>query len=345
MIYEVEVNDSFATANFVPQGEVVAGQLSSRFDYDYFKFTVSTVGIITVTITEPTSNKGQYPGYSYSIFDPNYILLGKGYGSGNQTYLPAQAIATSAGDYYVVVSYDYLAPIGIYQLNISVPQATPTPTYLLAANSSTVNEGATASFILTTTNVAAGTLISYAITGISSSDLLSGSLSGNVIIGSDGKGTINLGISADKLTEGNEVLTLTAQNKSAFITILDTSTTPAPLVTNETHALSVIVNKGVISSNAVLLKSLNEKMTLTNGIISAHTVEYAGTTYDYNAIDSLITTVIRDGEFTDEFKKELTDIAPSTVNLTYKDAVLLVGSLNIDTQLLFVAGFDGNFVG
>jgi hypothetical protein len=345
MIYEVEVNDSFATANFVPQGEVVAGQLSSRFDYDYFKFKVSAAGIITVTITEPVSNKGSYPGYSYSIYDPNFVLLGTGYGSGVQTYIPAQAIATLVGDYYVAVSYNYIAPTGIYQLNISVPQVALVPTYSLVANSSTVAEGGTATFVLSTTNVSSGTAVAYSITGISSTDLISGSLTGNVVIGSDGKGAISLGISADKLTEGDEVLTLTTQNKSASITILDTSTTPAPLVTNETHTLSVIVNKGVLSSNAVLLKGLNEKMTLTNGIISLHTVEYAGTTYDFNSIDSLITTVIRDSEFTAEFKKELTDFAPSTANLTYKDAVLLVGSLNIDTQLLLVAGFDGNFVG
>lgn len=344
MIYEVEVNDSFASANFVPQGEVVAGQLSSRNDYDYFKFKVSATGIITVTITEPASNKGSYPGYSYSIYDPNFVLLGTGYGSGVQTYIPAQAIATVIGDYYVAVSYNYIAPTGIYQLNISVPQAVQVPTYSLVASSSTVAEGGTANFVLSTTNVSSGTVVAYSISGISSADLSSGSLTGSVVIGSDGKGTVSLGISADKLTEGNEVLTLTTQNKSASITIIDTSTTPAPAVTNETHTLSVIVDKGVLSSNAVLLKGLVERMTLTNGSISVHTVEYAGITFDYNAIDSLITTVIRDSEFTDEFKKELTDFAPSTANLTYKDAVLLVGSLNIDTQLLFVAGFDGSFV-
>jgi Ca2+-binding RTX toxin-like protein len=112
----------------------------------------------------------------------------------------------------------------------------------------------------------------------------------------------------------------------------------------ETHTLSVIVDKGILGPSAVLLKGLTEKMTLTNGTISAHTVEYSGSIFDYKQIDSLITTVVRDGEFSDEFRKELTDAIPSTSSLTYKDAVVLVGSINIDNQLIYVAGLDGSYV-
>ena len=112
----------------------------------------------------------------------------------------------------------------------------------------------------------------------------------------------------------------------------------------ETHTLSVIVDKGILGPGAVLLQGLTEKMTLTNGTISAHTVEYSGSIFDYAQIDSLITTVVRDGEFSDEFRKELTDAIPSTSGLTYKDAVVLVGSINIDNQLIYVAGLDGSYV-
>ena len=112
----------------------------------------------------------------------------------------------------------------------------------------------------------------------------------------------------------------------------------------ETHTLSVIVDKGILGPSAVLLKGLTEKMTLTNGTISAHTVEYSGSIFDYKQIDSLMTTVVRDGEFSDEFRKELTDAIPSTSSLTYKDAVVLVGSINIDNQLIYVAGLDGSYV-
>jgi Ca2+-binding RTX toxin-like protein len=112
----------------------------------------------------------------------------------------------------------------------------------------------------------------------------------------------------------------------------------------ETHTLSVIVDKGILGQGAVLLNGLTEKMTMTNGVITTHTVEYAGSTFDYKQIDALITTVVRDGEFSEEFKKELTDAMPSTSSLLYKDAVLLVGITNIDNQLIYVAGIDGSYV-
>jgi hypothetical protein len=112
----------------------------------------------------------------------------------------------------------------------------------------------------------------------------------------------------------------------------------------EKHTLSVLVDKGVLGLSATLLKGLSESISYTDSIISKHTVDYSGLTFDYNAIDSLITTVTRDDEFTTEFRKELTDAAPSTVNLTYKDAVTLVGVVNIDSILINLSGLDGNFV-
>ena len=218
-------------------------------------------------------------------------------------------------------------------------------TYSITPNSTSVNEGSTLIFTVNTTNIEWGTSINYSITGISSADISDGKLNGTTTIfqnGLNGIATVVINIGADKQTEGNETLILNVGSATASALINDTS--PA-LVTIETYTLSVIVDKGVISSNAVLLKGLNEKMTFTNGIISAHTVEYAGTTYDYNQVDRLLITVIRDGEFTAEFKKELTEAAPTTANLTYKDAVTLVGVSNIDATMISVAGLDGNFIG
>jgi hypothetical protein len=116
-------------------------------------------------------------------------------------------------------------------------------------------------------------------------------------------------------------------------------------ITTSKSNLTVLVDKGVLGATPVLLKGLSELTISADGVIIKRTVEYAGSTFDYNQIDPLITTVIRDGEFTAEFKKELTDAAPTTANLTYKDAVTLVGMLNIDAALISIAGLDGNFVG
>ena len=107
----------------------------------------------------------------------------------------------------------------------------------------------------------------------------------------------------------------------------------------------MIVDKGILAATPVLLKGLTESVTYTDGVNIKHTVEYAGITFDYNQIDSLITTVTRDGEFTSEFTKEINEYLKTELNITYSAAVALVGTASIDGIILSVAGADGNFVG
>ena len=117
---------------------------------------------------------------------------------------------------------------------INDTSTTPVPTYALSSGSTNVNEGATATFSLTTTNVASGTSVPYTLSGISADDIIGGLLTGSATVNSSGVATISVGIVADSLTEGTETLTVTAQSKTASITIADTSTTPVvitPVVT------------------------------------------------------------------------------------------------------------------
>ena len=116
-------------------------------------------------------------------------------------------------------------------------------------------------------------------------------------------------------------------------------------VTNENHTLTVIVDKGILGSEAMLLKGLSESITLTNGIVTKHTVKYGNSVFDYSQIDALITTVTRNDEFTTEFTKEINDYLKTDANITYKVAVGLVGAASIDAILMTVAGSDGNYVG
>ena len=111
---------------------------------------------------------------------------------------------------------------------INDTSTTPVPTYNVSASSASVDEGATATFTLSTTNVAAGTVIAYAISGVSSADVTGGALAGTVTVGTNGQATISIPIAADNLTEGTETLTVTAQGKSASVTINDTSLTGQP---------------------------------------------------------------------------------------------------------------------
>jgi Ca2+-binding RTX toxin-like protein len=114
--------------------------------------------------------------------------------------------------------------------------------------------------------------------------------------------------------------------------------------TTESHNLSVIVDKGILGVDAVLLKGLTESITMTDGVITAHSLMYAGSTFDYNQIDALIMTVTRDDEFTAEFTKEINDYLKTEANIAYKVAVGLVGAASIDGIIMTVAGADGSYV-
>ena len=118
------------------------------------------------------------------------------------------------------------------------------PTYALAASAATVNEGSTVSFTLTTTHLAAGTVINYALSGITADDLASGTLTGSFIVNDQGLGTIMVALKADQLTEGAETLTvnLSGNLASAQTTVQDTSTTPPPLGTPDTVLIADAMN-------------------------------------------------------------------------------------------------------
>ena len=166
-------------------------------------------------------------------------------------------------------------------------------------------------------------------------------MSGTATVGSNGQATISVPLAADNLTEGTETLTVTAQGKSASVTINDTSTGTAKSESSSipqgNYTLNVIVD---LFGQVLYLKGLRETVASTS-----HTVEYAGTTFNWSEVDSLATTVTRDGNFTDEFAKEIADVYPSAAGIGYSTAVALVGASAIDSVLIAVAGADGNYVG
>ncbi|MGC1504303.1 MAG: M10 family metallopeptidase C-terminal domain-containing protein [Sulfitobacter sp.] len=99
------------------------------------------------------------------------------------------------------------------------------PTFALSANSSSISEGETVSFELSTTNVAAGTSVSYTVTGVSEADVV-GALTGTAVIGPSGMAVISVQTIPDLLTEGVETLTVSLDgiNESANVILNDTST-------------------------------------------------------------------------------------------------------------------------
>ena len=215
--------------------------------------------------------------------------------------------------------------------NYDLASLSTLPSYTLTAENTSVNEGSIGVFNVVTTNVAAGTTLTYSISGVSGADLTSGLVTGAVVVRSDGKATINIGIKADNITEGAETLTVTAGGASASTVVNDTSKTPAA-----GNTLDVIVDLfGTVS----MLKGLPE---INNG--SVHTLTYNGYVFNYADVDSLLTTVVRNGEFTAEFAQEIADSYPAAAGITYNTVVSLVGAADLDNLLITVAGADGSYV-
>lgn len=124
-----------------------------------------------------------------------------------------------------------------------------------------------------------------------------------------------------------------------------TSELTSQVIGYKTHALTVLVDSGILASTPVLLKGLTEVITFVGDMELTHTIEYGGTIFEYSDVEALITTVTRDDEFTAEYQKEIADVAPAHASITYLQAVSLVGVNGIDQIIIDVAGADGNYVG
>ena len=114
--------------------------------------------------------------------------------------------------------------------------------------------------------------------------------------------------------------------------------------TTESASIDIIVDQGILGDTAVMLKNLSET-TLVNGeTLLSQALEYQGQEFNYETIASLITIVIKNGVFTNEFRSEIEESFPEYGSLSYQEAIGLVGVANIDDALLSVAGTDGTFV-
>lgn len=112
---------------------------------------------------------------------------------------------------------------------------------------------------------------------------------------------------------------------------------PVSAVTEGQYSLTAIAN---VFGEVMFLDGLTETVTSTS-----HTIEYNGTTFDYAEVDGIITTVVRDGEFTGEFAAEIAESFPDAAGIRYSTAVVLIGQANMESTLMVVAGADGNYVG
>jgi hypothetical protein len=98
--------------------------------------------------------------------------------------------------------------------------------YILLANESNADEGDVITFSLETRHVPDGETIDYSISGVDSSDVVGGQLSGTVTV-LNNSATISITLAADATTEGTETLSVSAAGRSQSTSIIDTSLTPS----------------------------------------------------------------------------------------------------------------------
>ena len=134
------------------------------------------------------------------------------------------------------------------------------------------------------------------------------------------------------------------RNTASMEIIKTIELSPDLQLTHKRSSLSIIVAPSVLDNKAVLLEDLNEIFVYLHDTLITHTVEYAGTAYNYGDLDPFITTVTRDGEFTQEFAQEIADFDAGAAGVSYQTAVQLIGQAQINDTLLYVAGADGSYI-
>ena len=117
--YESEPNDSISTADSISTNSTVYGVSNTKSDYDYYKFSLSSQGYITITMNHAQLDYGYWNVYLYDTngnkmyqweFDASY--------ASNST----EKIGLPAGTYYADIEYGYNVKGVDYSLKVNYTQ-------------------------------------------------------------------------------------------------------------------------------------------------------------------------------------------------------------------------------
>ena len=278
--YAIIYNDSVGGTQVAESGTVTINDTSQTpvLSYDSFTANLSDVnegGTVTFTVNTSNIVNGTTIGYTISGVDVSDITAASLTGSitiNNNTGSLAITLEndlTTEGSETLTVTLDATDSAGTStgglsdNVTVNDTSLTPGPSYdSLTSSASSINEGSSVTFTVSTSNVIDGTTVGYTVSGISSSDLSSGSLTGNITINSN-TGDVSFTLDNDVTTEGSETMTLTlAATDSAStatgslarsVTVNDTSQAPTP--TYDVSPAANNVNEG---------SSLTFNVTTTN---------------------------------------------------------------------------------
>lgn len=164
--------------------------------------------------------------------------------------------------------------------------STPNPTYSVASSASSINEGQSVTFTITTSNVADGTTLYWTNSGTTSiSDFVDGVNSGSITINSNTASVVRE-LKADLATEGAETIVFQLRTVSTAGTVVAT----APAVTVNDTSVPVTPTYSMASSTTSINEGVQYYATITTTNVANGTVLYwtnAGTTSAADFTDGL----------------------------------------------------------
>lgn len=188
--------------------------------------------------------------------------------------------ATTEGqEFFTIILKDAPVSVTVQVKDTSLTPPPPVPTYSLNASSLSIAEGENVTITLNTTNVAEGSIVSYNITGVSSSDI-SVPLFGDFVVNAAGVASVNITAVNDLTTEGNEQLILSLVNglASVNVQVRDTSVAPPPPPPDPTIG---VVKEKVLNPTALILPRAYVRDSLTYERYQIHQEVNHGTVYAY----------------------------------------------------------------
>ena len=102
--YESEPNDSISTADSISTNSTVYGVSNTSSDYDYYKFSLSSKGYITITMNHAQLDYGSW---YVCLYDTNGNKLYSWQFNATYASNSTEKIGLPAGTYYVDIEYNY----------------------------------------------------------------------------------------------------------------------------------------------------------------------------------------------------------------------------------------------
>lgn len=224
---------SIYTLGKIAVGGHVRGNIELEGDRDWFSVFLVSGRSYKFSLTG-TSNGLADP--MLKFYSPSGVFISSDDDSGLGLDAEILYTATSTGTYFLEsLRSTSSAALGLATGSYDLAVSETLSSYLITSNAKNVDEGSNAIFTVTASNLIAGSVLSYQISGVSASDILGGKLNGTAVVGLNSKATISIPIAADKVTEGSETLIVSISNVSASVIINDTSFYKGPTSVNRVY--------------------------------------------------------------------------------------------------------------